>query len=334
MHSPPVETTISNEAIEWFSKLHSGQATPEDYSRFEAWRKASPVHAKAYLDVENFWALLDKPAQRVFEQEEAQVRRETYSGPFIRKAAPPFARRPVRRAFAGLSLATAVAMFLWLPGALRFWNSDYHTQWGERREFTLEDGSHITLNTHSALSVEFTPEHRVIKLLEGEAYFQVTHNPARPFIVATAHGMAQVTGTAFNVYEQDKRMTVTVSEGRVRVYTEGAENQAVELTAGLQASGDEQGVGPVLRVDAQQALAWRSGLLVFNLQPLSAVVDELNRYLPGKIMVADPRIRKRIVSGAFDLTRPRDILTAIEKTMGLSSLNLSGALTLLYQPGL
>jgi transmembrane sensor len=68
------------------------------------------------------------------------------------------------------------------------------------------------------------------------------------------------------------------------------------------------------------------------MQPLAAVVDELNRYLPGKIMVADPRIRERIVSGAFDLTQPQDVLTAIEKTLGLDSLNLPGSLTLLYQP--
>ncbi len=334
MHPTPVQTTISNEAIEWFSKLHSGQATPEDRGRFEAWRKLSPRHAKAYADVEKFWALLDEPARRVFEQEEVQARLKAGVDPPVLRAASPFAGKPVRRAFAGLSLAAAVAMVLWLPGILRFWTSDYHTRWGERRDFTLEDGSHITLNTHSALSVEFTPEQRVIKLLEGEAYFQVTHNPARPFIVATAHGVAQVTGTAFNVYEQDERMTVTVSEGRVRVYAEGAENQAVELTAGLQATGDSDGIGPVLRVDARQATAWREGLLVFDLQPLSAVVDELNRYFPGQLMIADPRIRQRIVSGAFDLTQPRDILTAIEKTLGLSSLNLSGALTLLYQPGL
>ncbi|MGH8556296.1 MAG: FecR family protein [Methylococcales bacterium] len=328
-----METSISDQAIEWFSKLRSGHATPEDRGRFEVWRKLSPLHAKAYTDIEKFWLLLDKPARRVFEQKEARVCHQSKVGSDTREAVSRIAKRPVRRAFAGFA-AAAVSMFIWLPGVLYFWTSDYHTRWGERREFALEDGSRISLNTHSALSVEFSPHQRVIRLREGEAYFRVSHNPARPFLVVTAHGVAKVTGTAFNVREQDERMTVTVSEGRVRVYTDGAEDQAAELTAGLQASGDAQGIGPVVRVDTLQAPVWREGLLVFNMQPLAAVVGELNRYLPGRLMLADPRIRERIVSGAFDLTRPEDILAAIEKTLGLSSLNLSSALTILYQPSL
>lgn len=278
--------------------------------------------------------MLDEPARRVFEQKEAQVCHASKVGSYARAALSRIAKPPVRQAFAGLAVVAAMSMFLWLPGVFYFWTSDYHTRWGERREFALEDGSRISLNTHSALSIELSLHQRVIKLREGEAYFRVSHNPARPFIVVTAHGVAKVTGTAFNVREQDERMTVTVSEGRVRVYTDGAENQAVELSAGLQVSGDAQGIGPVLRVDALQASLWREGLLVFNRQPLAGVVGELNRYLPGRLMLADPRIRERIVSGAFDLTRPEDIVAAIEKTLGLSVLNFSDALTLLYRPGL
>lgn len=337
MHPNPVETTISDEAIEWFSKLHSGRATPEDLSRFEAWRGRSPLHAKAYSDVETFWTLLDEPARRVFEQEEALPTQTTaVPARFASSVSDsnPLAGRPVRRALAGLALAAVLAVFLWLPGVLHFWTSDYHTDWGERRDITLDDGSRISLNTHSALSVEFSPKQRVIKLLEGEGYFRVSHDPGRPFIVFTAHGAAVVTGTAFNVREQSDRMTVTVTEGRVRVYPQSADDQPVELTAGLQVSGDGRDIGPVLRVDTFQASAWREGLLVFTMQPLAAVVDELNRYFSGRIVIADPRIRARVVSGAFDLTRPRDIITAIESTLGLRSIDLYSALTLLYQPGL
>ncbi|CAG1005405.1 Protein FecR [Myxococcaceae bacterium] len=331
MHADPVETSISNEAIEWFSKLHSGLATSDDHRRFETWRKLSQAHLQAYADVEAFWTLLGEPARRVFEQEEAQAPQPAATGPSTLKRASPGAGKPLRRAWAGLSLAAALGMALWLPAALRFWASDYHTRWGERRELTLEDGSRVSLNTHSALSVEFSPERRAVKLLEGEAYFQVAHNPARPFTVATAHGVAKVTGTAFNVYAQGERMTVTVSEGRVKVYAEGAENQAVNLTAGLQASGDANGIGAAVRVDDRQATAWREDLLAFEMRPLASVVGELNRYFPGRIMVADPRLRGRVVSGAFDLSHPRDVLAAIEKTLSLGSLSLPGGVTLLYQ---
>jgi transmembrane sensor len=338
MHSNSMETSISDEAVEWFTKVHSGQATPEDFRRFEKWRKLSPLHAEAYADVEEFWTLLDKPAQHVFEQEEERAQRQTRTALPIRKPpvhAPPFALGLLkRRAVAGLSLTAALLLFAWLPGFLRFWNSDYHTGWGERRELTLEDGSQITLNTHTALSVEFSRQQRVIRLAEGEAYFQVSHNPNRPFIVITDFGATRVTGTAFDVYKQNGQMTVTVSEGHVRVYRDGDEKQAAELDAGKQTTRNIYGAGPVVPADARQVSAWKNGLLVFNMRPLAEVIDELNRYLPGKIMIADPRIRKRVVSGAFDLSNPQDILGALEKNLNLHALNLSSAaLTMLYQPG-
>lgn len=333
MHSDPIETLISDEAIEWFSRLHSGRPTPEDISRFEAWRKLSSSHAEAYADIEKLWILLDRSAQRVFEQEQTQTRTKTRPAPSARKSITPFAKEMSRRTLIGISLAAVMTMLAWLPGAFLFWSSDYHTHWGERLELTLEDGSQVTLNTHTALSVEFSPQQRVIKLQEGEAYFQVTHNPIRPFIVVTDHGAIKVTGTAFDIHEQDDRMTVTVSEGRVKVYRDGDEQKAVELTAGWQATSNIYGTSPLLHVDAKQVSAWRNGFLEFNLQSLASVVDELNRYFPGKIMIADPRIRKRTVSGAFDLTHPQDILSALEKNLGLRALNLSVAMTLLYQPG-
>lgn len=295
----------------------NGADTPDDYQRFEAWRRRSPLHAKAYEGIEAFWALLDEPAQRVFAQEKY---------PPLSPSSRPTATRRVR----AVGLGAALALLLWLPGALRLWGSDYHTDWGERRELALADGSRITLNTHAAVAVDFSRQRRVVKLLEGEAYFQVAHDPTRPFSVVGTHGTVTVTGTAFNVYEQDDKVTVTVSSGRVRLYGEGEEHQAVELSAGLQASHDAQGSGPVLRVDVTQALAWRSGLLVFNLQPLETVVAELNRYLPGTIVIADPRLRRRVVSGAFDLSHPQHILGAMEKTLALNVVNVADAWVVLY----
>lgn len=133
MHPIPVEITISNEAIEWFSRLHSGQATPEDRSRFENWRRQSPLHAKAYADVEKFWALLDEPARRVLEQEEAQACDPMISAPSRRWSTPSFAGRWVCRTLLGFSLAAAtVAIFLCLPRILCFCNSSYHFHWGEQ----------------------------------------------------------------------------------------------------------------------------------------------------------------------------------------------------------
>src|SRR5690625_4476137 len=133
MHPAPVEITISNEAIEWFSRFHSGQATPEDRSRFENWRRQSPLHAKAYADVEKFWALLDEPARRVLEQEEAQTCDPMISAPSRCWVTPFFAGRWVPRTLWGFSLAAAtVAIFLCLPHVLCFCSSNYYHHGGEQ----------------------------------------------------------------------------------------------------------------------------------------------------------------------------------------------------------
>jgi transmembrane sensor len=326
MRPNPIDTKISDEAIDWFSKLNSGLASSEDYERFEAWRQQSPLHAKTYANVEKFWAALDEPARRVYQQKNP-LSRSKYAG--------SAATRPSRRWLrGGLALAAAWAMVFWLPGVLHFWSADYRTQWGERKEIVLADHSLVTLNTHSAVSVDFSPKQRKVSLMEGEAYFQVARDRERPFIVKTAYGIVKVTGTAFNIYVQDKRMTVTVSEGRVRVSSTDAPNEEIALTVGQQVVGDENGIGRIIETNTPSLPTWRENLLVFTMQPLAEVVDELNRYFPGRIMIADPRIRQRIVSGAFDLTRPQEAVQAIEKTLGLASLTVSDTLMLLYYPKL
>lgn len=329
MHPNPIDTKISNEAIDWFSKLGSGLASSEDHQRFEAWRRQSPFHAKAYADIEKFWVSLDEPALRVSQQKNSSANS---------KSSGPVAIRHVTRErwlLGGLALAATWLAVFYLPGMLRFWSSDYSTQWGERREIVLADHSLVTLNTHTAVSVDFSSERRKISLTEGEAYFEVARDLSRPFIVETAYGAVQVTGTVFNVYAQEKRTTVTVSEGRVRVSSfEGGQGHTVELTAGQQVVGDGSGIGRIIETDARQSSAWREDLLVFTMRPLAEVVDELNRYFPGRIIIADPRIKQRIVSGAFDLTRPEEALQAIEKTLGLASLALADNLILLYYPAL
>lgn len=329
MHPNPVDTKISDEAIDWFSRLGSGRASSEDHQRFEAWRRQSPIHAKAYADVEKFWASLDGPALRVYQQKNPAVSSKTTGSVAVRRVTRE------RWLFGGLALAAAWLAVFYLPGMLRFWSSDYSTQWGERREIVLADHSLVTLNTHTAVSIDFSSERRKVSLTEGEAYFEVARDLSRPFIVETAYGVVQVTGTMFNVYAQEKRMTVTVSEGRVRVSpTGGAQGHTVELTAGQQVAGDGNGIGRIIETDARQSSAWREGLLVFTMRPLAEVVDELNRYFPGRIIIADPRIGQRIVSGAFDLTRPQEVLEAIEKTLDLTSLTLADNLILLYYPAL
>lgn len=324
MQNNNANSAISDEAIEWFSKLSEGHATAEDYRQFDLWLKQSPLHAKAYEEIEHLWGTLGVPANTVFARQKKQNRLHRF------RAKTNHLLKPDMRFVGGLALVLLLLAVSRLPEALHYWNADYSTEWGEQRELVLADGSHLLLNTHSAVSIDFTAKQRAISLLAGEVYFQVAHNSDRPFVVTTDFGQIKVTGTEFNVYAQKQQITVTVAEGRVLVYKNASENDAVVLTAGLQTIGDRHGIDPSVTADTERALAWRHGFLMFTLQPLSDVVDELNRYIPGRIVIADPGIRRRIVSGTFDLTRPSDISPIIEKTLNINSVNIADTLTLLY----
>lgn len=201
MHPEPLDSTISDEAIEWFSILRSDHVRSEDRIRFQAWQTQSPLHAKAYADIEKFWALLDEPAQRVWAGERAQIASKTGINAADRLAKSRFGRKTLCRAWAALALVALVVLGFWLRDVLHFWTSDYHTDWGEQREIMWEDRSRITLNSHSALSVEFTPGQRRINLSKDVAYLQVNSGPTRPVIFATGRGIARVPGSRFNPYE-------------------------------------------------------------------------------------------------------------------------------------
>jgi transmembrane sensor len=152
MHPNPVDTKISDEAIDWFSKFSSGLASSEDYKRFEVWRKQSSIHGKAYADVEKFWASLDEPALRVSQQKNP-LPNSKYTG----SAATRHTRRG-QWLLGGHALAAALAMVFWLLCILHFGSADYRVRWGETKEIVLADHSLLTLNTHSAVSVDFSPE--------------------------------------------------------------------------------------------------------------------------------------------------------------------------------
>src|SRR5690606_23127337 len=96
----------------------------------------------------------------------------------------------------------------------------YHhtTEVGEHRTFSLPDGSTITLNTNSELKVTYDKDFRNIRLLRGEAHFEVARDLDRPFLVYAGNGLVRAVGTAFTVFIHDpKEVEVTVTHGVIEV---------------------------------------------------------------------------------------------------------------------
>ncbi len=182
---------------------------------------------------------------------------------------------------------------------------------GEQRSVTLDDGSLVTLNTSSAIEVRLTKHRRDIKLLAGEALFQVARDATRPFDVSVGVTTVRAVGTEFNIDQLADTTTVTVVEGRVAVYTADALSPGVRTgTTNLPlAAGEQLTVAPrsarhPVPANVAMATAWTQRKLVFDHRPLGQVAAEFNRYNHLKIEIRSVDLRNQEVTGVFDANDP------------------------------
>ncbi|MBE9598630.1 FecR family protein [Pedobacter sp. MC2016-24] len=168
-----------------------------------------------------------------------------------------------------------------LPGsqnAVQEWNSII-TPLGGRYKILLSDGSLVMLNSGSKLEfpVGFRGKDRRVKLT-GEAYFEVSKDPSKPFIVVSGRGSTEVLGTKFNVsnYPEDQVIKTTLLEGKVRFTDHTSQNMKV-LSPGQQASlsGDEIQVS---EVNATDFMAWKDNKFIFKNEKLSVIMHHLSRW--------------------------------------------------------
>ncbi|MDH1065569.1 FecR family protein [Pseudomonas sp. GD03985] len=294
---------LAREANAWVARLTSGQATVEDARALREWCATSADHAEAYREAAQLWRQLGELPR-----------------------APARRRSRWRPLGAGLAACVLALGFAWLQAGQRIdaraWLADHSTGVGERREIRLEDGSRIELDARTRLDLDFSAERRRIVLSGGAAVFHVSHDAARPFVVEADDGSVTALGTVFEVRHQGSGVRVTCSEGAVAVRLAGRAPQRLE--AGRQLRYDALDGGHPAPVDSAEALAWRQGVLIFKQRPLGELVEELNRYRAGRVILADAELARRPVSGVFHLQRPNEALAHIQSSLGLDATHLPG----------
>ena len=240
-----LQVPIAEQAAQWWVILHSEGATGADHREFGEWVARSPERVEAYLQTARLVHALKSPTVRWPTTPAEQLIREAKQAPpepvqllnrgtGVTSPLPPSARRAAadsgaapagdrrlwrwplrgRVAWGAAAAALAVCAVTWsyLTGP-----QVYQTHFGEQRSILLEDGSRITLNTASRIDVRFDKGQRFVRLLEGEALFEVAHDATRPFDVQTGATVLRALGTQFDVEMGPNLTTVTVVEGRVAV---------------------------------------------------------------------------------------------------------------------
>lgn len=201
----------------------------------------------------------------------------------------------------------------------------HRTGVGERQVVALADGSRVTLNTASTVEVAFTAAERRVRLVRGEALFEVARDPAKPFLVDAGAARFRALGTAFNVRVRPDVVELTVTKGAVAVV---AGEPGVE---GLAAANVSAGGGAVIRAGAvaptalnvqhlRQRTAWQEGVLEFDGESLAQVVDEFNRYRDKPIVIGDARLESLRIGGRFEVDEADRFLAALTSSFPIETI--------------
>lgn len=312
-------TKAATEAARWLVIL---EEDPDDLSlraRFDAWLAASPVNAAAWRNTAEIYDLMEKVppahAEHWRRSAGAQVRVAGLRGGDMpaprhaRPTGPP--RRRLLIAAAAIATAACLAVVL-LPSVLVRLEADHVTSTAERRSLALQDGSTIRLAPDSALAIDFTADRRLVRLVRGEAFFNVAAIPSRPFRVVARDLTATVLGTDFNVRLGDDGAVVAVRQGRVNVDPAAVARAATErLDAGNWVRIDRSGAVRRGAVPPNEVGAWLDGQIVARDRRLSDVVGDLRRYYAGMIVLADREFGEQAVSGVYNVADPVAAMRAV-----------------------
>jgi transmembrane sensor len=269
--------------------------------RWAAWMAADPGNAQAFAQLNALGKMAaDAPASQ------------------RRQLIDEFAPRRVKRRHPPLAAAAAALAMLLLGGwwALRSGlespapSRQYASAVAEDRNIQLPDGTAVQLGAASTLTTRYARDRRDVDLRAGEAFFTVTHDRQRPFVVTAGPLHIEDLGTAFNVRRTGQRVSVTVTEGRVRLSPtastlHGAEMSSgrLDLVAGQRAEYDPaSGAISVSEVAREHAAAWRQHRLEFVNEPLSAVLANVNRYSRQPVQLADQRLGELMFTGTVNTT--------------------------------
>ncbi|MEM7506189.1 MAG: FecR domain-containing protein [Pseudomonadota bacterium] len=220
-----------------------------------------------------------------------------------------------------VALAAAVLALVVFADDARLLLADHQTRAGELKTIALPDGSSATLNTTSAIDLEFGSDRRRVRLLAGEALFEVDADPARPFVVETPEGTVRVVGTVFSVRSIAGETRVKVAEGAVTTTPAAAPEEQISAGEGLTFTENQ---AAKMAIKQSTAFAWREGRLVFNSVPLETVIAELDRYYSGVFVLVGGDFGERLVSAVFRSDEPLAALERIAERFGLRVLRMPG----------
>jgi len=335
---------IEVEASSWLARLDSSDVTEQDLENFANWLSAGPNHKTIYESVKQDWHRLSALANL------SDLEKHTLERQLLDDSSSSTLRR-----LTGFKSVAAIAAIIMLS-ILGFGNLDqfyipentFRTDVGEQQSIALDDGSTITLNTDSRVHVKYSAEQRHIMLVSGEAYFDVAHDPSRPFIVQVGDKQVRAVGTAFNILRHKKEFSVLVTDGTVEVSETALETQTSPLRIDTEVSSPhilvtkgekikvKDAVTTAIKIASpspQKDLSWQDGELEFSGETLEEVVQEFSRYTDKKIFLVGDEIKHLKVGGVFEAGNVDALVSALDVMLPVKVTKMTAYVTLLVYEG-
>ena len=323
-HHHDAKKALSDEAAEWFIRLRDDRLGVRHRERNVRWLKESPAHIAELLRIQQVYKVLraakleSRPPGPPGQEAESNVVE-------LMPRALPTPASPSRPSQSRVRLDTwkvaasvaciAVSLLLGYIVKVGWLDRTLETELGEWSVVTLTDGTKVRLGPNSLLRVSFGDDHRSVRLVRGEAMFDVAKDHSRPFFVKSEMVGVLAVGTEFRVARRGGEDVVAVTEGAVAIYRDGRNEvrgdvpapavQLAEATGGIAvAAGEQVSVSkankarPVAKqkVNVDYELAWADGWLTYEDKTIAEVAGEFNRRNRLQIVIADPSIAERRLS--------------------------------------
>lgn len=314
---PGAAESARGEARAWVVRLASGGVTAKDAAAFRRWHADDPHHGAAFTEAKLHWDLVGAATRELAPQ--SSFRPERYDTP------------STRRWFLAAGLAAAATGVAVIRPPFGLWSpmvdlaADYRTGIGERRRVELADQVTIELTTRSRMAIRSDqPGTAVVDLLAGEAAISAG---LRRVAVVSGPGEARTVDGRFNLRNVDGTVLVTCLAGTVEVACGG---RTAVLNPAQQVAYGERGLSAAGTVDADTVTAWQRGMLVFRDQPLGRVIEEINRYRPGRIILLGKALAERpVATASVHIDRIDQIVPQIQALFGAQVRHLPGGIVLL-----
>lgn len=306
---------IDLEAADWAARVDRG-LSPDEEQTLDAWLAADRRRVGAFGKVRAIAVHTERARALAPNFDPASFQ--------VRAARPSISRRGLLVAGGG-AVAASVAGVAVVGLDLLDGGQSYNTRLGEVRVTPLADGSVMTLNTASRVVVNFSDTQRSIRLLEGEALFDVARDADRPFLVDAGETRVRAVGTSFTVRRLgDAPVQVLVREGVVEVKrrARGAMPRPVKVAANTRAVASSSSATSVAAVPVEPAavrreLAWREGRIAFRGETLGQAAAQFSRYSETRIAIDDPAIAAEEITGLFQANDPVGFAQAVASSFGL-----------------